>query len=118
MLNLLKEGGGPMIFVVVFGLLTLVASALFAIRGDRHRLHFIKWMGGATAFSVLGGIFADLAAVGHHASERCPPDQFPLPCLLVGFAESMAPGIIGFTGLSLAAMLTAVGMSRTRGETA
>ncbi|HVX97843.1 MAG TPA: hypothetical protein VHK47_23215 [Polyangia bacterium] len=114
MLDLLREGGGPMLFVVIFGLLTFGAAALFAARGDRRRVAFISWMGVATALSVAGGIASDLAAVGHHGMERCAERHVePVACLLVGMAESMAPGIVGFTLLSLAAMLTAVGMSRT-----
>jgi hypothetical protein len=113
MFNLLREGGGPIVFVLIFGALTLAASARFAARGDRRRLGFIVAMAAATLLSVAGAICADLAAVGHHALERCG-DHVPLAaCLLVGFAESMAPGIVGLTLLSLAAMLTAVGMSRT-----
>jgi hypothetical protein len=114
MLNLLREGGGPMLFVVIFGALTFGAAAAFAARGDRRRLGFITWMGVATALSIGGGIASDFAAVGHHGLERCAEHHIePAACLLVGFAESMAPGIVGFTLLSLAAMLTAVGMSRT-----
>ena len=36
--------------------------------------------------------------------------------LLQGFGESMSPGIMGFTLLSLAALLTAVGMARLPDE--
>src|SRR5262245_6610827 len=114
MLELLKEGGGPMLFVVGFGLATLVAAALFAARGDRRRLGFVTGMGAATLLSALAGTAADLAAVGHHAQQRCGPHGLDLSsCLLVGFAESMAPGIVGFTLLALSAMLTAVGLSRS-----
>jgi len=114
MLNLLREGGGPMLFVVVFGALTFVAAAVFAARGDRRRLGFITWMGLATVQSVGGGLAADFAAVGHDGLEHCAAHHIePLACVLLGFAESMAPAIVGFTLLSLAAMLTAVGMSRT-----
>ena len=119
MLNLLREGGGPIWFVVVFGLLTFGASAAFAARGDRRRLGFITWMGVATLLSVAGGIASDLAAVGHHAVSICAAEHIePAACVLQGVAESMAPGVVGFTLLSLAAMLAAVGMSRTaRGAT-
>jgi hypothetical protein len=114
MLSLLREGGGPMLFVVIFGVLTFGAAAVFAARGDRRRTGFITWMGIATLFSVGGGICSDLAAVGHHGLERCAAHHIePAACLLIGFAESMAPGIVGFTLLSLAGMLTAVGMSRS-----
>ena len=114
MLDLLREGGGPMLFVLIFGLLTFASAALFAARGDRRRLGFISWMGLATGLSVAGGVCADLAAVGHHGLERCAERHIePAACLLLGVAESMSPGIVGFTLLSLAAMLAAVGMSRT-----
>ena len=114
MLDLLREGGGPMLFVVIFGVLTFASAAAFAARGDRRRLGFITAMGLATALSIAGGICSDLAAVGHHGLERCAEHHIDAAaCLLVGMAESMAPGIVGFTLLSLAAMLTAVGLSRT-----
>jgi hypothetical protein len=114
MLELLREGGVPMLFVVIFGLLTFLAAALFAARGDRRRVGFITWMGLATLMSVGGAFCADLAAVGHHGLDRCAEMHIqPASCVLVGMAESMAPGIVGFTLLSLAGMLTAVGMSRT-----
>ncbi|MDB4981487.1 MAG: hypothetical protein JWM82_2239 [Myxococcales bacterium] len=119
MLNLLREGGGPILFVVVFGALTFAAAAVFAARGDRRRLSFITWMGLATLLSVGAGLAADFAAVGHDGLEHCAAHHIePLPCVLLGFAESMAPAIVGFTLLSLAAMLTAVGMSRTARATA
>ena len=114
MLDLLREGGGPMLFVVIFGVLTFLAAAAFAVRGDRRRLGFIICMGLATSLSVAGGICSDLAAVGHHGLARCAEQHLePAACLLVGMAESMAPGIVGFTLLSLAGMLTAVGVSRS-----
>jgi hypothetical protein len=114
MLDLIREGGGPMLFVLIFGVLTFVAAALFAARGDRRRLGFITWIGVATVLSIGGGVASDLAAVGHHGFARCAEKHIePANCLVVGFAESMAPAIVGFTLLSLAAMLVAVGMSRT-----
>lgn len=114
MLDLIREGGGPMLFVLIFGALTFVAAGLFAWRGDRRRLGFVTAMGLATLLSIGAGVAADLAAVGHHGTARCAEMHIePTTCLLVGFAESMAPAIAGFTLLSLAAMLAAVGMSRT-----
>lgn len=114
MLDLIREGGGPMLFVLIFGLLTFATAGLFAARGDRRRLGFIVAMGVATLLSVGGGVASDLAAVGHHGLGRCAEKHIDAQaCLLMGFAESMAPAIMGLTLLSLAAMLVAVGMSRT-----
>lgn len=71
-------------------------------------------MGVATAWSIGGAVAADFAAVGHDGLGRCAERHIePVACLALGIAESMAPGIVGCTLLSLAAMLTAVGMSRT-----
>ncbi|HVZ74454.1 MAG TPA: hypothetical protein VHJ20_18865 [Polyangia bacterium] len=117
MLDLLREGGGPMLFVVIFGAFTFGASAMFAARGDRRRLGFIVAMAAATGLSVVGGVASDFAAVGHHGLQACAAHGLePVACVLVGVAESMAPAIVGCTLLSLAAMLVAVGMSRTARE--
>jgi hypothetical protein len=116
MFDLLREGGVPMVFVVVFGALTLASAGRFAVRGDRRRLGFIAAMGIATLLSAGGGVAADLAAVGHHALERCQLMNLGTDraaCILLGFAESLAPAIVGLTLCSLAAMLAAIGLSRS-----
>ena len=73
MLDLLREGGGPMLFVVIFGVLTFAASAAFAIRGDRGRLGFIVSMGLATLLSLAGM----LTAVGMSRTARGLPTPSP-----------------------------------------
>jgi hypothetical protein len=111
--TLIREGGFPMWFVLAFGLVSLGAAAWFAYRPSRRRLRFIYGMSAATALTSLMGICADLAAVGHHANERW--DEFSGPIvrvLLQGFAESMSPGVMGFSFLSLVALLTAAGAPR------
>ncbi|HEY4157151.1 MAG TPA: hypothetical protein VGM29_03605, partial [Polyangiaceae bacterium] len=67
--------------------------------------------------TILTSICADFAAVGHHAPEflHAHP-QMPLgEVLLQGVAESMSPGILGFTMLSLAALITTLGLYRASG---
>ncbi|HEY3359443.1 MAG TPA: hypothetical protein VGQ83_39700 [Polyangia bacterium] len=112
MLTLFREGGFPMIFVLLFGLITLVAAILFAVRPARRKLAFIRGMGVATLFAVLSGICADLGAVFHKvpANFGDRPD-WPL-IVVVGLGESMAPGIMGFTLLSLTALIAAIGARR------
>lgn len=112
MLNLLREGGFVMVFVLGFGLTALVCAILFAVRPARRKLPFLRGMSYATLFAVLSGICADLAAVGHHVPDRFAdkPDWYMY--LILGVGESMAPGILGFSILSLVALCAAVGARR------
>ncbi len=114
MKTLMLEGGWPMWFTLFFGLISLGAAARFAKSADRRQLGFLVGMSLATFFSVLSGIVADLAAVGHNLNERWDQYQdFPIIRIVgQGIAESMSPGIMGFTMLSLTWMIAAVGLSR------
>ncbi len=112
MLNLIREGGFVMVFVLGFGIATLVAAILFAVRPAQRKLPFIKGMGYATLFAVLSGICADFGATFHHLIDRYAekPDWYFY--MLLGLGESMAPGIVGFTLLSLSALMSAIGARR------
>jgi hypothetical protein len=114
MATLIREGGWPIWFTLLFGLITLVGAARFAVSARRKHLGFVIGMAAATFFSALNGIAADLAAVGH-ATNKNWDDWSPqiTRVLAQGFAESMSPGILGFTMLSLAALISAVGLART-----
>ncbi len=115
MIRLFILGGWPMFIVVGFGLVALVAAALYAIRGKRQPLGFVYGMMGATFFAVLCGFAADLGAVFFALSSdkmSDVPAEQAHRILLEGFGESMSPGIMGFTMLSLTAFLVAVGSHR------
>jgi hypothetical protein len=119
MMTLMRNGGFPMWFIVAFGLVALGGAIRYAFRPDDARLGFVKYMAGATLFSTLTGFLADLAAVfaffagrrGEPALDVVKETQWPVQ-LMAGLAESTSPGIIGFTLLSLTALLCAVGQSR------
>lgn len=103
-----------MLLVLAFGLATVVSAAWFAYRPEGRSPAPIWSLAIATATTTTTGVCADLAAVGHHAPRflREHPD-WSLPSLLLqGFAESMAPGILGFTLISLGALLISVGLWR------
>ena len=114
MLTLFTEGGFPMWFLLAFGLATLVSSARFARAPARRILRTTFALAGATALTTLTGICADLAAVGHEAPAYlvAHPGSTMVEVLLQGVAESMSPGILGFTMLSLAALIAALGFQR------
>jgi hypothetical protein len=118
MWTLIQWGGFPIWFVLVFGFISLGCAVLFSWRPDRRRLRLIRGLSLATLFSILNGIAADLATVGHAIMTRW--EQFtaeggPANVARIasqGFAESLSPAIIGFTLLSLTWLVASVGLRR------
>jgi hypothetical protein len=114
MFNLFRDGGAPMWAILFFGVLDFAAALRFALRPARAWLAPIVALGWAVLFSIACGVMADLAAVGSHVNSN--PEWANSPrihlILLQGLAESMSPGILGFSTLSLVALLCAVGLRR------
>jgi hypothetical protein len=114
MLTFFQEGGFPMFFLLAFGLAALVLSALYARVPSRGRLRQALALAFATGFTAVTGTATAIATVGHQATAflgRHPEMTLP-EVLLQGLAESMAPTILGFTLLSLVALIIAVGLYR------
>jgi hypothetical protein len=114
MLTFFKEGGFPMFFLLAFGLAALVLAGLYARVPSRARLRQTIALSFATGFTAVTGTAKAIAMVGHHVSAylaRHPEMALP-EVLLQGLAESMAPLILGFTLLSLVALVVAVGLYR------
>jgi hypothetical protein len=109
-----QAGGFPMYLIALFGLVALVAAALFLRRPAAGRLEFVRWMSRATAWSVVSGVASCLAAVFVHVSGNPEWAHGPDRALLVleGLGESMAPAILGAVLLSLTAFLAALGVRR------
>lgn len=114
MLDFFRAGGYSMWFILVLGGVTLGVSIWFAIRPGERKLAFLRPMSVATVFSVLSGVFSDLGAVMHTVTNRPEFAQSPDLHLIVmtGIGESMAPAILGFSILSVAWLLAAVGLRR------
>jgi hypothetical protein len=114
MMSFMQAGGWSMWVVLLFGLITLVASGLFAFRPDERKIAFIRAMSLATSFSVLSGVTSDIAAVMTKVPEHPEWSKSPDLHLIVmtGIGESMAPAVLGFTMLSLVWMIAAVGVRR------
>lgn len=110
MITFFKEGGFSMYPVLAFGLVALLAAFWFALRPAQPQRGFVKHMAGATLFAVLCGAAANLATVAHAAGAL--EGQARAECILVGFAESMRPAILGFSVLALVSLLRAVGERR------
>lgn len=119
MLWLIRAGGFPMWFILLFGSLLLLSTGWFAVRPDERRLGLARGAGLATLFSTLAATAAALGATFHTLAgegDRHPELSIVSPdgprALLMGLAESMSPMIMGFTFLSLAGFLYAVGAAR------
>ncbi|MGD0679305.1 MAG: hypothetical protein ABSC94_28250 [Polyangiaceae bacterium] len=114
MLTMFVEGGFPMWFLLAFGLATLSFAGRFAWVPAQRTLKTTLGLGGATAFATLTGLVTDLATVGHQAPSylRGHRETTMVDVLLQGFAESCAPAIFGFTMLSLAGLMIALGFQR------
>jgi hypothetical protein len=100
--------------ILLFGLVDLVAAGAFARRGQLQLLPLIGALSIAVLCSIGAGTLADLAAVGVHINDTPEWANSPKIHLLVlqGIAESMAPGIMGFSVLSLVALACALGFRR------
>jgi hypothetical protein len=109
-----EEGGFAMFFLLAFGLATLAAASIYARRLTRVTLRITVALGLTTTFTTLSGVCVDLAAVGHGASAFVTrhPDVSLTEAVLQGFAESLAPGVLGFTFVALSALITTLGLYR------
>jgi hypothetical protein len=115
MLTLIQEAGFPVWFVLAFGALTLLCCARYAAVPRPERLPLAGALGLTTLLSTITAIAADLATVGHQGPAFLArhPGTPVYELLLQGAAESLSPAILGFSILTLAALLCALGCYRT-----
>lgn len=112
MWTLFRSGGFPMFFIVAFGMTALITAFSYAMRPSLERERFVRWMGLATIASVICGTAADLAAVAHYVQTHALEGSRMAAIVIEGLGESMSPAIFGFSILSLAAAMIAVGKRR------
>ena len=114
MATLLLEGGFPVFFLLAFGLAAMGFAIRFAIAPSWRVLKTTLALSAATGLTSINGIFTALSAVGHHAPEylKRHPESTLAEVVLLGVGESMSPGILGFTILSLIALILALGVHR------
>ena len=109
-----RSGGAPMWAILVFGLLDVAVAARYARGKHPESLAVIVALGLCVLFSIAAGTLADFAAVGTKIPARPEWANSPKIHLLIleGIAESMAPGILGFSLLAVVALETALGLRR------
>lgn len=119
MMTLIREGGMPIWFVLLFGVVTLAAAVAYALKPQERLLGLVRGMGAATLFSTLSGTAANLGATFHavagvdprHPNLNLLSQEGPL-MLALGLGESMSAAILGFAFLALAGLFYAVGSMR------
>ena len=116
MLSFIRDGGAPIWFVIVFGLVTLASSLSFAMRPGRGRLSSLKWMHLVVLFSTISGTVGNIGAVFHYLGEGKQGTEDRVQVLLSGLGESMSTPILGFAFLALSSLGMAVGMRRLPAE--
>jgi len=114
MLDFFRAGGFSMIFVLMFGALAVAAAARFGLRPDARRVDAVRALTLATLLSVGSGTFSDIAAVCSKVPERFADHPKIHLVVMEGIGESMSPGILGFSLLSVAWLIMAVGHRRLR----
>jgi hypothetical protein len=116
MYTMIREGGWPMWFVLAFGLSALVTAAWYALQPSDRLRALAKGFGLTTALASIQAVAADIAAVGHNVPshwEQMKMTNELLPRLLLqGLAECMAPAILGFSMVTLVALLYGIGRAR------
>ena len=112
MVEFMKAGGWSMWFVLLLGLGSLVAAVLFVAKKDLGKLALVRALSLATVFSIASGLCANVATVMKFAADD--PPEGVVKVVMYGLAESLAPGILGFTMLSISWLLVAVGTRRAQ----
>ena len=111
---MVREGGFPVFFLLAFGLLAMAFAVRFATAPTQRMFRTTLALCAATLLTSINGVFAAFSMVAHQAPDyvaRHPGSSLP-EVVLLGFGESMAPGILGFTILSLIALIFALGVYR------
>jgi hypothetical protein len=103
-------GGFPMVFVVVFGLVALSAAIAHARNPSTSRLAAAGLYGLAVALTSVAGTAVDLSVV----FARYPdfPAEQATTYALVGVSEALSPVILGFSILSIVALVSGLGSRR------
>jgi hypothetical protein len=111
MLNIIRDGGPPIWFILLFGLIALVDAVLIARRADARKLAFLRAMTLTLVFAMITG-FA--GGVAKSFGARIPPGREADfgRLILKGVSEALADVVMGSALLTLAWFIAAIGVRR------
>jgi hypothetical protein len=101
-----------MFVVLATAIPLLITAAKFARDASPHGLSIIRALTLAEVFAAIAGVVSDVAAVCHHVVDRPELAKDPLPNLLWGLSEALAPAILAFSLVTVAWILVAFGVRR------
>lgn len=104
-------GGVPMLFVLVFGLVSIGASIRFARAPSPGGPAHLVALGLAVILAALSGVCVDLILVTQHAPEMAAPGELGAT-VLVGIGESLNPAVLGFSLVAVSALIASLGLRR------
>jgi len=108
----ISAGGLPGLIVLVFGLVLIGYAVGFAIKPREGRVRAVVALGIGVVMAGLGGLAANLVAVGRFIGSDEGAKLEVGRVLVVGVTEAMTPLISAFTLVAVAAILTALGLRR------
>jgi hypothetical protein len=111
MVRFFIEGGWGMYPVLVMGLMTVWASARYALDTEPVRLRFIAAIALALLVTVLHATWTCVAAVFAYLQQA--PGEPTARTLMTGLMESTRPATLGGALLTIALILVALGAYRS-----
>jgi len=112
MITFFRAGGFSMWFVLILALACLITGIRFAFTATPQRLAVIRALSWATVFSIISGVASNLTAVMWHGPKGDPSNRELANVIIQGLGEAITPATLGFSLLSLAWMMVAVGVRR------
>jgi hypothetical protein len=112
MLDFFIAGGWMMFVVLAAGIPLLVTAARFARAASPQGLALVRTLAMAVGTAAVTGVITDLATTAKAVATNPELNKQPLDFLLLGFAESMTPAVLGFSLLTIAWILVAFGVRR------
>jgi hypothetical protein len=110
---LFVAGGFPSYIIILFGLIAVASAIGFAVRPDYRKLPHLGSLCAAVLLSTLCGVAADLIAVSRYVEAHGETLGAQLgEVLVIGVGESLAPIVLGFSLLSIVALVAAIGFRR------
>jgi hypothetical protein len=115
-MDILHDAGGYAKLTLAMGLVPLIMAIIYAINPTERNLALMRPMSLAGLFSALsGGVMGFLTILrGIGATPELTHESYRR--IATAAAEALVPTFFGFACLSVAWLLVAVGMSRSRAE--
>lgn len=106
-------GGFSMPIVLALGLAAIVTAALALARPEPRRIQTARGLERAQIHLVIASVAMNLWTVGNQAPGYAEREATALaPIVLMGFAESITPAVLGFSLLMFSSILLAAAARR------